>query len=136
MEYIDGIKVSDTEKLKQSNLSLKDIDTKLVEAMAFQIFHSGFVHADPHPGNVYVRKDPKTPTKSNAQIVLLDHGLYVTISAKDREALCQLWKSIILKDEVKMKQYSLALGVNGKLIVSFINTHAEINSKKTMTIGN
>jgi len=136
MEYIDGIKVSDTEKLKQSNLSIKDIDTKLVEAMAFQIFHSGFVHADPHPGNVYVRKDPKTPTKSNAQIVLLDHGLYVTISAKDREALCQLWKSIILKDEVKMKQYSLALGVNGKSIVSFINTHTEMNSKKTMTIGN
>ena len=48
MEFIDGIKVSDTEKVKQSNLSLKEIDTKLVEAMAFQIFHSGFVHADPH----------------------------------------------------------------------------------------
>ena len=48
MEYIDGIKISDTEKLKQLNFSLKEIDTKLVEAMAFQIFHSGFVHADPH----------------------------------------------------------------------------------------
>lgn len=48
MEFIDGIKVSDVEKVKQSNLSLKEIDTKLVEAMAFQIFHSGFVHADPH----------------------------------------------------------------------------------------
>ena len=48
MEYIDGIKVSDVEKVKQSNLSLKEIDTKLVQAMAFQIFHSGFIHADPH----------------------------------------------------------------------------------------
>ena len=48
MEYIDGIKVSDLDKIKESNLSLKEVDTKLVEAMAFQIFHSGFVHADPH----------------------------------------------------------------------------------------
>ncbi|UJR36819.1 hypothetical protein I4U23_029533 [Adineta vaga] len=119
MEYIDGIKVSDLDKIKQSNLSLKEIDTKLVEAMAFQIFHSGFVHADPHPGNVYVRKDPKTPTKSNVQIVLLDHGLYVTISPKDREALCQLWKAIILKDEAKMKQYSIALGVKDKDYLTF-----------------
>jgi predicted unusual protein kinase regulating ubiquinone biosynthesis (AarF/ABC1/UbiB family) len=48
MEYIDGIKLSDVEKIKQANLSLKEVDAKLVEAMAFQIFHSGFVHADPH----------------------------------------------------------------------------------------
>ncbi|CAF1292494.1 unnamed protein product [Rotaria sp. Silwood1] len=119
MEYIDGIKVSDTEKLKKANLSLQEIDTKLVQAMAFQIFHSGFVHADPHPGNVYIRIDPKTPTKSNIQIVLLDHGLYVTIGPKDREALCQLWKSIILKDEIKMKEYSLALGVQEKDYLTF-----------------
>ncbi|CAF4415383.1 unnamed protein product, partial [Rotaria sp. Silwood2] len=71
------------------------------------------------PGNVYIRRDPKTPTKSNVQIVLLDHGLYVTIAPKDREALCQLWKSIILKDEVKMKQYSLVLGVQEKDYLTF-----------------
>lgn len=48
MEFIDGIKISDVDKLKESKLSLKEIDAKLVEAMSFQIFHSGFVHADPH----------------------------------------------------------------------------------------
>ena len=64
-----------------------------------------------------MRRDPKTPTKSDVQIVLLDHGLYVTISPKDRAALCQLWKAIILKDEVKMKEYASALGVQGKYIV-------------------
>ena len=53
MEFIDGFKVSDVEKIKQANLSLKDIDTKVVEAMAFQIFHSGFVHADPHVGFIH-----------------------------------------------------------------------------------
>ncbi len=77
---------------------------------------------------MYVRRDPKTPTKSNVQIVLLDHGLYVTISPKDREALCQLWIAIILKDEVKMKEYSSALGVQGKSTVfSYTYTHTYIN---------
>lgn len=37
------------------------------------IFVNGFVHCDPHPGNVLVRKRPDT---GKAEIVLLDHGLY------------------------------------------------------------
>ena len=35
------------------------------------IFVQGYVHCDPHPGNVLVNK-----TKRGTQIVLLDHGLY------------------------------------------------------------
>jgi len=119
MEFIDGFKVSEVEKIKSAGLSLKDVDTKVVEAMAFQIFHSGFVHADPHPGNIYVRADPNSPNKPTAQIVLLDHGLYESISSEEREALCQLWKSIVLKDEEKMKKYSNALGVQEKDFLTF-----------------
>ena len=37
------------------------------------IFVNGFVHCDPHPGNVLVRKRPDT---GKVEIVLLDHGLY------------------------------------------------------------
>ena len=37
------------------------------------IFKFGYVHCDPHPGNVLVRKDRAT---GRPQIVLLDHGLY------------------------------------------------------------
>jgi hypothetical protein len=39
--------------------------------------------------------------------------LYETISSQEREALCQLWKAIVMKDENKMKQYSVKLGVQG-----------------------
>ena len=30
---------------------MSDIDKKLFQAFSEQIFHTGFVHADPHPGN-------------------------------------------------------------------------------------
>ena len=60
-----------------------------------------------------VRK--KSGTKNTAEIVLLDHGLYCYIGSKDRKNLCNLWKSIILKDENKMKFYSKNLNIDGML---------------------
>lgn len=50
-EFIDGIKISDSEALKKAKISAADVCTKLVLAFAEQIFHTGFIHADPHPGN-------------------------------------------------------------------------------------
>ena len=50
-EFIHGTKISDVESLKKQGFSLADIDTKLFKAFAAQIFHTGFLHADPHPGN-------------------------------------------------------------------------------------
>ena len=98
------------------------IDKKLIVMFAEQIFHTGFVHADPHHGNIFVRRMAQgrgsmgSPT---AEIVLIDHGLYECINENDRRALCKLWKYIILKDEAKMRHYSKLLNVNGKLLFLF-----------------
>ena len=110
MEFIDGFKISDVEGMKQAGIDIKDMDAKLVTMFAEQIFHTGFVHADPHHGNIFVRKVPKKGT----QIVLIDHGLYDYINEADRRNLCKLWKAIILKDEPNMKYYSTLLNVQGK----------------------
>jgi aarF domain-containing kinase len=50
-EWIDGVKVTDIEGIKAQGLDLADVDKKLLTLMGEQIFHTGFVHADPHPGN-------------------------------------------------------------------------------------
>jgi aarF domain-containing kinase len=78
--------------------------------MAEQVFVTGFVHADPHPGNVLIR--PRSGTKRDVEVVLLDHGLYMNVNPRDRAELCLLWKSIILHDEDGMKKHSLNLGVD------------------------
>lgn len=37
------------------------------------IFNNGYVHCDPHPGNVLVKK----ADDGRISIILLDHGLYL-----------------------------------------------------------
>lgn len=45
------MKVTDIEGIKKQGLDITDVDKKLVTLMGEQIFHTGFVHGDPHPGN-------------------------------------------------------------------------------------
>ena len=48
-----------------------------------------------------------------AQLVLLDHGLYETLSEYERLNLCHLYKSILQNNDTAMKMHSKALGVEG-----------------------
>ena len=61
------------------------------------IFVHGYVHCDPHPGNVLVNKTKQ----GNTEIVLLDHGLYqVCCSPPSREYSTVVNK--IKKDETEI----------------------------------
>lgn len=106
-EFIHGTKVSDVKSLKRLGFSLADIDTKLFQAFSEQIFHTGFVHADPHPGNVLVRK----AANGKAELVLLDHGLYEFLPPSVRQPLCRLWKAIVMNNHFDMKTHACELGV-------------------------
>ncbi|XP_025050568.1 uncharacterized aarF domain-containing protein kinase 5, partial [Alligator sinensis] len=106
-DFCEGCKINSVEGIRSQGLQLKDAAEKLIQVFAEQIFYTGFIHADPHPGNVLVRKGPD----GKAQLVLLDHGLYEFLSEGDRAALCQLWQAIILRNDAAMKVHSAALGV-------------------------
>lgn len=49
-----------------------------------------------------------------SQVFLQLSALTLTFELRDREALCKLWRSIVLRDEAEMKQQSSALGVKGQ----------------------
>ena len=105
-EFIEGIKISDREKIKAAGLSVSDIDRKLLRILSEHIFKTGFVHADPHPGNLLVRK-----INDGCQIVLLDHGLYEELKKPVRESLAGLWVAIAEDDHYSMSLYSKELNV-------------------------
>nr|XP_053632143.1 uncharacterized aarF domain-containing protein kinase 5-like isoform X5 [Cherax quadricarinatus] len=106
-EFIHGHCVSDIGNIKEDGLTLEDVDKKLINAFAEQIFHTGFVHADPHPGNVLIRRSKH----GGAEIVILDHGLYQCLPTSVRQPLCRLWKAIVLGNHKEMQKNSAQLGV-------------------------
>ncbi len=54
LEYIDGVKLNEPDRLKQHGYDPKRLAERLTTAMFQQIFNNGFFHGDPHPGNVIV----------------------------------------------------------------------------------
>jgi len=58
------------------------------------IFINGFVHCDPHPGNLLINP---LPNKKDFEIVLLDHGLYQSLSRTFRYNYANLWMSLLGK---------------------------------------
>ena len=125
-EFIDGCKVSDVHGIQKMGLSLRDVDKKLVRCFSDQIFLSGFVHADPHPGNVFVRQGKN----GRAEIVLLDHGLYDHLRSEHREHLCNFYKAIIMRDEDDMQKYSHLLGVKDYQIFASLVKQGPVKLKR------
>lgn len=108
MEYCPGAKITDVDWMKRNNLSSRKISNDLTKLYAQMIFLHGFVHCDPHPGNIFVRKDE---TKENGySIILLDHGLYKELPKSFRLSYAHIWKALIDGNESKIKRYSMELG--------------------------
>lgn len=95
MEWIDGVRVSDPEAVIAAGFDVKKVVETMVTAFAQQIFVSGFVHVDPHPGNVLVRK--KADGRGH-EVVVLDHGLYIKEREQFRVEYCKLWRAMLLMD--------------------------------------
>ncbi|RRR73631.1 MAG: AarF/ABC1/UbiB kinase family protein [Candidatus Viridilinea halotolerans] len=62
MERIDGIKISDLRTLDSLGVSRVELASRLNNCYLKQFFTDGFFHADPHPGNLFVRVEPEMPT--------------------------------------------------------------------------
>jgi ubiquinone biosynthesis protein len=91
MEYLDGISISDTQRLSDEGYDLQLIARRGVDMGFKTIFEHGFFHADPHPGNILV-------LPGNV-IGLVDFGMMATLSLRDRESFARLVHSISLHDE-------------------------------------
>ncbi|KAG0177105.1 hypothetical protein DFQ29_005241 [Apophysomyces sp. BC1021] len=111
MEFIEGARIDNLDYMKQHNIDPKQVSAEMTRVFSKMIFIDGFVHCDPHPGNVIIRpaKDPKR-SKYNFDLVLLDHGLYRTLTDELRMNYAQLWTSLIKGDEQGIKTYSLRVG--------------------------
>lgn len=107
MQFCKGFKVDDVEALKRTNLSPGKVAKVLVEVFAEMIFVHGFIHGDPHPGNILVSPGDK----NGFSLVLLDHGNCKTLDEGFRRDFCRLWEALILLDSTKIQELGTRFGV-------------------------
>jgi ubiquinone biosynthesis protein len=90
----------------------------LNDVYAEQIFRLGWLHADPHPGNLLVQAVPRSgPSASSRRgpgsgprLVLLDHGLTVPLKPDTVEALREMVAALLDGDFARL---NCALGKAG-----------------------
>lgn len=72
MEYLTGGQVNDLDYFRTNKIDTFDVANKIGQLYSNMIFINGFVHSDPHPGNILVHKSKS----GDNEVILLDHGLY------------------------------------------------------------
>ena len=90
MELLDGIKLSETEMLRDAGFDLEEVARRGAELYLRMIFTDGAYHADPHPGNIILMKD--------GVIGLLDFGNVGRIDERLREDIEEMLLAIINQD--------------------------------------
>lgn len=101
MEYIDGFPIDDFERIKESGADINVLGRRLGENYVKQIIEDGYFHADPHPGNIWIR---------NGRIVWIDLGMMGRLSNRDRAAIRKAIFAFANRDTFEMKNAVLALG--------------------------
>lgn len=58
LEDVEAIKITDVDQMKAEGISPPEVAEALLDAYFRQVFRENFFHADPHPGNLFIR--PRT----------------------------------------------------------------------------
>ncbi|MDD7678287.1 MAG: AarF/UbiB family protein [Anaerovibrio sp.] len=102
MECMDGIPLDDGEGLQAACVDMERIGRRLGINYVKQMIDDGFFHADPHPGNIWVK---------DGRIIWLDLGMMGRLSARDRNSFRHAIMALVTNDVYGMKEAVLALGV-------------------------
>ena len=81
-EFIEGIKISDKEKLLAAGFDVPTLVRCGGESVLKQVFEHRFFHADPHPGNLFVTPD--------GRIAAVDFGMIGRLSGRAVNELSNL----------------------------------------------
>jgi len=90
LSYLEGIKISDLEKLQSQEIDLPKIAEIGAISYLKQLVNYGFFHADPHPGNLAVSNEGK--------LIFYDFGMMGNISNNLQTRLGGMVKAAALRD--------------------------------------
>jgi predicted unusual protein kinase regulating ubiquinone biosynthesis (AarF/ABC1/UbiB family) len=123
MEWVDGDKVDRlAPRFASGDLDFRQLMERLTEIYLRMMLIDGFLHADPHPGNILVQPD--------GTLVFLDWGMVVQMSRSTRESILKLALAAAREDLDGM--------INGMYELGMIDpgiSRAEIREAATEILG-
>jgi len=102
MEWLDGWRFSDPRLRQETNCDLALVARHGAEMYLEMIFHHGFYHGDPHPGNLVVLED--------GTIGLLDFGMVGRLDETLREDIENMLLAIVTQDAQMLTSLVMRLG--------------------------
>jgi predicted unusual protein kinase regulating ubiquinone biosynthesis (AarF/ABC1/UbiB family) len=93
LSWMDGYKITDTAGQDAAGIDRRAVARRLIELYLMQILQHGYYHADPHPGNIFVR-----PAPGGFQLGFVDFGMMGTITGKDRRQLTNAFAAVVGQD--------------------------------------
>ena len=138
MEFVDGIKITDMEGLDRAGIDKQHTYRLVAETYMRQIFVHHFFHADPHPGNLFVRPGPK--------LVIVDFGLAKELTPTFAQGFLRLTAALITSDSSALAQSFRDLGFQtrhqddgvyealGEAMVTRLSQNDEFNRDRQMLL--
>ena len=102
MEWINGFKLTDTDRVKQAGLATNDLVEIGVSSGLRQLLEFGFFHADPHPGNLFAMED--------GCMAYIDFGMTDQLDQQTKETLVDSVAHLINRDYEDLANDFVKLG--------------------------
>jgi predicted unusual protein kinase regulating ubiquinone biosynthesis (AarF/ABC1/UbiB family) len=112
LEDVYAIKITDYAAITAAGINRGEVANKLLDTYLKQIFEDGFVHADPHPGNLFV-----TPLGAEGEsprgwkLTFVDFGMTARVPDNVRDALREMLIGVGTKDAGRVVKAYQMLGM-------------------------
>jgi predicted unusual protein kinase regulating ubiquinone biosynthesis (AarF/ABC1/UbiB family) len=112
MEDVASIKIGDFEAIEAAGISREEVASRLFDAYLQQLFVHNFVHADPHPGNLFVQPLAPVPGQPRPfRLVFVDFGMVATVPEQVRPYVRDYLVGFVTKDAGRMVRAYQGAGV-------------------------
>ncbi len=102
LQDVGAIKITDYAAIEAAGVDRASVADKLLDVYLKQVFEDGFFHADPHPGNLFVKPAARTAQAKEWKLVFVDFGMTGTIAADSFAALREGLLAIGTRDAVRL----------------------------------
>jgi predicted unusual protein kinase regulating ubiquinone biosynthesis (AarF/ABC1/UbiB family) len=110
---VTAIKINDTDALLVAGIDPSEVAAVFAEVMFDQVFTHSFVHADPHPGNIFVTPVPAVAGRSGRgfRLTFIDFGMMAEIPTSLRDGLRTLLIAVAGRDSRGLVAAAQEIGV-------------------------